>query len=74
MRCPSAEWSKSSETLIGQHLSVMDCSVLVPTWAGHLAADIFYRSAVDVARQLSVSLLTISHISHRASQSGVHVL
>ena len=42
--------------------------IQVSTWAGHLAADVSYRSAVDVARQLSVSLLTVSH---SVSKSGV---
>ena len=37
----------------------------------HLAADVSYRSAVDAARQLSVGLLTVSHVSHNVSQSGV---
>ena len=40
-------------------------------WAVHLAADIPYRLAVDAERQLGVSLLTVGHISHSFSQSGV---
>ena len=39
-------------------------------WLSH--SRISYRSAVDAMRQLSVSLLTVSHISHSISQSGVH--
>ena len=46
--------------------------IRVSTWAGHLRADGSYRSAVDAARQLSVSLLTVSHVSHSISRSGVH--
>ena len=43
--------------------------IQVSTWAGHLAADIPYRSEVDAACQLSVDLLTVSH---SISQSSVH--
>ena len=46
--------------------------IRVSTWAGHLAADVSYRSAVDAVCQLSVSLFTVSHISHSISWSGVH--
>ena len=45
--------------------------IRVSSWVVHLAVDVSYRSAVDAARQLSVSLLTVSHISHIVSQSGV---
>ena len=46
--------------------------VQVSTWAGHLAADVSYSSAVDVGgggggHQLSASLLTVSHVSHSVS-------
>ena len=37
----------------------------------YLAADISYRLAMDTACQLSVSLLTVSHVSHSVSHSGV---
>ena len=33
--------------------------------------DAEYRSAVDAARQVSVSLLTVSHVSQRVFQSCV---
>ena len=44
---------------------------LVSSWVVRLAVDISYRLAVDVACQLSISLLTVSHVSHSVSLSRV---
>ena len=45
--------------------------IRVSSWVAHLAADVSYRSTVDASRELNVSLLTVSHVSHSVSQSGV---
>ena len=47
------------------------CLIRVSTWVGNLTADVSYWLVVDAARQLSIRLLTVSHVSYSVSQSGV---
>ena len=64
--------ASSGSSLLFLTMAEKTLLIRVSTWAGHLTADVSYRSGVDAACQLSVSLLTVGHVSHSISQSGAH--